>query len=80
MRAISHLALIGLSIAAPAYAQDTAPPAPAEVHGEPISVLMFFTIGIVLLIAIGSFAWFLRKRSNRSAADKALNPRNPENR
>ena len=62
----------------PAFAQDA--PAPAEVHGEPISGLMFFTLGIALLIAIGSFAWFLRKRSNRQAADKALNPNNPANR
>jgi hypothetical protein len=60
-----------------AFAQT--PPPPAEVHGEPISSLMFFTLGIALLIAVGGFAWFLRKRSNRDAADRALNPNNPRN-
>jgi hypothetical protein len=69
--------LITFLLSTPALAQDA--PAPAEVHGEPISGLMFFTLGVVLLIAIGSFAWFLRKRSNRQAADKALNPNNPAN-
>lgn len=56
------------------------PPPPAEVAGEPISYLMFFTLGGVLLLAIGSFVWFLRKRSNREAADRALDPSNPANR
>jgi heme/copper-type cytochrome/quinol oxidase subunit 2 len=63
----------------PVFAQDAQPPAPAEVRGEPISSLMFFTLGIVLVIAIGSFVWFLRKRSNRAAADRVLNPNNPRN-
>jgi hypothetical protein len=66
-----------LVLATSAFAQ--APPPPAEVQGEPVSWLMFFTLGIALLIAVGSFAWFLRKRSNRDAADRALNPNNRRN-
>lgn len=34
--------------------------------------LMFMTFGLVLLIAIGGFAWFLRRRSNREAAKDAF--------
>lgn len=34
--------------------------------------LMFMTLGLVLLFAIGSFAWFLRRRSNREAAKEAF--------
>ncbi len=64
--------------AADALAQNAPPP--AEVAGEPVSSLMFFTLGIVLLLAIGSFVWFLRKRSNREAAERALDPDNPANR
>lgn len=60
-----------------AFAQS--PPPPAEVHGEPLSSLMFFTLGAALLLAVGGFLWFLRKRSNRDAADRALNPNNPRN-
>lgn len=79
LKKLSHQ--LGLAfVSAPAFAQDTKPPAPAEVHGEPISTLMFFTLGIVLVIAIGAFAWFLRSRSNRKATDRALNPNNPANR
>lgn len=65
-------------LATTALAQEA--PAPAEVQGEPISILMFFTLGAAVVIAIGLFAWFLRKRSNRAAADRALNPNNPANR
>lgn len=65
------------ALATSALAQNIPPP--AEVHGEPVSALMFFTLGAALLLAIGSFGWFLRKRSNRAAADRALNPNNPRN-
>lgn len=34
--------------------------------------LMLFTLVAVLVIAIGSFAWFLRKRRNRELATKAF--------
>lgn len=34
--------------------------------------LMLFTLVAVLVIAIGSFAWFLRKRHNRELAVKAF--------
>lgn len=78
MKALS-LGVTALLATAAAAAAQNAPP-PAEVAGEPVSYLMFFTLGVVLLIAIGSFAWFLRKRSNREAADRALDPNNPANR
>lgn len=63
----------------PAFALAQSPPPPAEVQGEPVSTLMFFTLGIALVLAIGAFAWFLRKRSNRAAAERALDPNNPAN-
>ncbi len=34
--------------------------------------LMFMTLGVVLLVAIGSFLWFLRSRRNRDAMKKGL--------
>jgi ABC-type uncharacterized transport system permease subunit len=69
---------LAVTFATSAFAQNA--PAPAEVQGEPISLLMFFTLGGAALIAVGLFVWFLRKRSNREAADRALNPNNPANR
>jgi hypothetical protein len=63
-----------------AFAQETAtPPPPAEGQGEPISLLMFFTIGIVLAILIGAMIRFLRSRKNREIADRAINPNHPAN-
>lgn len=62
----------------PAYqvmAQQTQP-APAD---APVPDLMFFTLGAVLIIAIGAFIMFLRKRSNREATNRALNPNHPAN-
>ena len=38
--------------------------------------LMLFTLGAVLLVAVLAFAYFLRRRSNRAAAGRALNPNN----
>jgi len=78
MKALLLSASALFATALDAVAQNAPPP--AEVAGEPVSSLMFFTLGGVLLIAIGSFAWFLRKRSNRDAADRALDPNNPANR
>lgn len=68
------------TVALPAVALAQNPPPPAEVQGEPVSTLMFFTLGIALLLAIGAFVWFLRKRSNRDAAERALDPNHPSNR
>jgi hypothetical protein len=62
-----------------AFAQATPPPPAASGTADPVSGLMFFTLGIVLLAAVGSFLWFLRKKSNRAAADRVLNPKNPAN-
>lgn len=39
---------------------------------QAIPSLMFFTLGAVLLIAVGAFVYFLRKRSNREATERAL--------
>jgi hypothetical protein len=70
--------VVTATLANSALAQNAPPP--AEVQGEPISLLMFFTLGGAALFAIGLLLWFLRKRSNRAAADRALNPNNPANR
>jgi hypothetical protein len=70
---------VALAVSAAEAVAQNAPP-PAEVDGEPVSWLMFFTLGAVLLLAIGSFMWFLRKKSNRAAADRALDPNHPANR
>jgi hypothetical protein len=77
MRSIAPFVL-AVTLAGSALAQNQPPP--AEVQGEPISVLMFATLGGAALIAVAMFVWFLRKRSNRAAADRALNPNNPSNR
>jgi LPXTG-motif cell wall-anchored protein len=37
-----------------------------------IPTLMFFTLGAAALVAIGLFAYFLRRRKNREAAKDAL--------
>ncbi len=38
---------------------------------ELVPILMFGTLGIALLAAIGALVWFLRKRSNRDAYKRA---------
>ncbi len=38
---------------------------------ELVPTLMFGTLGIVLIAAIGALVWFLRKRSNRDAYKRA---------
>jgi nitrate reductase gamma subunit len=54
------------------------PPA-AGPTDAPVPSLMFFTLGAVLLILIGAFVMFLRRRSNRDVAAKVLNPNDPSN-
>ncbi len=39
---------------------------------QPVSWLMFFTLAAVIVIAGGSFIWFLRSQSNRDTAHHAL--------
>ncbi len=65
------LALIFAS--SPGLAQTT-PAVPGQGVSTDTAILglMFFTLGGVLIIAIVSFAMFLRKRSNRDAASRAL--------
>ena len=38
---------------------------------EMVPSLMFMTFGVVLIAAIASLIWFLRKRSNRDAYKRA---------
>lgn len=71
-------ALFATLMASPAFAQANPPP-PAEGGGEPLALLMFFTIGIVFLIAVASFLYFLRKRPNREAVNRGINPNHPSN-
>ena len=78
MRLLAFLnALLTGMLATAAIAQNA--PAPAEGAGEPVSTLMFFTFGAALAIAIGAFVFFLRSRSNRAAAERALDPNHPAN-
>lgn len=37
---------------------------------HPVSALMFVTIGIVLVLLIGGYLYFIRKPSNRKAGDR----------
>ncbi len=37
---------------------------------HPVSALMFGTIGIVLVLLLGAYFFFIRKRSNREAGDR----------
>ncbi len=62
LRVFSFLFSASCLYATSSWAQS--PPPPAEGPGEPISLLMFSTLGIALIGAIGLFLWFLRKRSN----------------
>jgi hypothetical protein len=39
---------------------------------EPISGLMFFTLGASLIVAAGAYLYFLRKRRNRAIAQNAI--------
>lgn len=56
---------------APATAPAQAPsPGTQEMTGQ----LMFFTLGAGVLIAIVLLLYFLRKRSNRAAAERVFNP------
>lgn len=43
--------------------------------GEPISSLMFLTLGAGLIVAIGAFLYFLRSRRNRAIAQEAVTDR-----
>ena len=37
---------------------------------HPVSALMFFTVGIVLVLLLGGYFFFIRKPSNRNAGDR----------
>jgi hypothetical protein len=41
--------------------------------GEPgVPALMFFTLGAAIVIGVVSFAYFLQRKANREAAERAL--------
>lgn len=44
-----------------------------------IPTLMFGTIGGVLLVAVVALAYFFRKKSNRDATERVLDPTHPSN-
>ncbi len=59
-------------ISAAAVAQEVAQeqgPLPTD---QAIPGLMFFTLGAVLLIAVGGLIYFLRRRSNRAAMERVI--------
>lgn len=73
--------MLWLAMAAAAFAQQNpAPDQPATAPAPPPGAdqmtgqLMFFTLGAGLLIAIALMMYFLRKRSNRAAAERVFNP------
>jgi TRAP-type mannitol/chloroaromatic compound transport system permease small subunit len=70
------VALVLLTAAAYAQEQPQQQNLPTDTA---IPGLMFFTIGAALLIGVVMMLSFLRKRSNREAMDKAINPKNPAN-
>lgn len=61
-------------LATPALTQNA--PSPAAVAGQPISVLMLLTLGTGFVLVTGALFWVLLKRSNRKAAERALNRNN----
>lgn len=66
-----------MAVSALAQQTETAPatsPAGPGPGGQPVPELMYFTLGAGLFIAILMMVWFLRKRSNRAAAERVFNP------
>jgi uncharacterized membrane protein len=63
------------------YAAQAAAQTMPAVDGTaaPVASLMFFTLGSVLVILVVAFLLFLRKKSNRDATVKVLNPNDPSN-
>jgi hypothetical protein len=61
-----------LAAITPSIAQDNS-------NEAVVPSLMFFTIGAALVIGIGLLVLFLRKRSNRKATERVLNPNHPSN-
>ncbi|MFN0219231.1 MAG: hypothetical protein ACKVP4_10490 [Hyphomicrobium sp.] len=81
-RATARAALIAAAMmpAAVAIAQAVEPAAQQTAPTDAaIPSLMFFTLGIGLILGIGALALFLSKRSNREAAERVLNPNHPSN-
>ncbi|PPC81372.1 MAG: hypothetical protein CTY31_12885 [Hyphomicrobium sp.] len=67
--------LAGLAATA-AIAQEQVAPVATDTA---IPTLMFGTIGGVLLVAILALAYFFRKKSNREATERVLDPTHPSN-
>lgn len=66
------LAAAAMSVMVPALALAQEPPGQTLPTDTAIPSLMFFTLIAALVIGVGAFAYFLRKRSNRAAAERAL--------
>ena len=73
---ILPLAAIPAMWSATALAQETTAPVTTDTA---IPTLMFGTIGGVLLVAIIALAYFFRKKSNRDATERVLDPTHPSN-
>ena len=70
MRSIGSLLMLLICVV-PVYAQQPEQTLPTNTA---IPSLMLFTLVAALAVAVGAFLYFLRKRSNRAAASRALNP------
>ncbi|MGQ0457022.1 MAG: hypothetical protein ACT4OU_08165 [Hyphomicrobium sp.] len=82
LRLRRKLALVAAAMlpAAVAIAQTVEPaPQQAAPTDAAIPSLMFFTLGIGLILGLGALALFLSKRSNREATERVLNPNHPSN-
>jgi hypothetical protein len=76
--AIPAAPLVFATSAAVAQTVEQAPGQAAPTDAA-IPSLMFFTLGIGLILALGALALFLSKRSNREATNRVVNPKHPSN-
>lgn len=59
---------------------QTPTPAPNGTTSEPQSMLVFFILATLLVIAIAAWLWIVRRRSNPGPTSRPLDPNNPLNR
>lgn len=62
-------ALTSIALASSAFAQQDGQQIATDTA---IPSLMFFTLGAALIVAVGGFLYFLRKRSNQEATARGL--------
>lgn len=72
------VALFGTASLALAQTVENAPQQTAPTDAA-IPSLMFFTLGVGLILALGVLALFLSNRSNREATNRVVNPNHPSN-